>query len=75
MTTIEVANVALRGVDAPQEAREIHSALLDAALELEMAVTLLAEGIDELDGDKFIAASEAMTRGAEHIIRANALLP
>ena len=68
MTTIEVANVALRGVDAPEEAQEIH-------IELEMAVTLMAEGIDELDGDKFIAASEAMTRGTEHITRANALLP
>ena len=40
-----------------------------------MVVTLRAEGIDELDGDKFIAASEAMTRGTEHIIRANAWLP
>ena len=40
-----------------------------------MAVTLRAEGIDELDGDKLIAASEAMTRGTEHITSANALLP
>ena len=40
-----------------------------------MAVTLMAEGIDELDGDKLIAASEAMTRGTEPIIRANAWLP
>ena len=42
-----------------------------------MAVTLRAEGIDELDGDKIIAAaaSEAMARGAEHIASANAWLP
>ena len=40
-----------------------------------MAVTLLTEGIDELDGDKIIAASEAMTRGAEPITSANAWLP
>ena len=29
-----------------------------------MVVTLMAAGIDELDGDKFIAASEAMTPGS-----------
>ena len=40
-----------------------------------MVVTLMAAGIDELDGDKFIAASEAMTRGAEPITSANAWLP
>ena len=40
-----------------------------------MAVTLMAEGIDEFDGDKIIAASEAMARGTEHITRANAWLP
>ena len=40
-----------------------------------MAVTLLTEGIDELDGVQLIAASEAMARGAEPITSANAWLP
>ena len=75
LTTIEVANVALRGIDAPEEAQEIHSALLDAAFELEVVVTLMAEGIDEVDVDKIIAATEAMDRATEHINRATDLLP
>ena len=73
--SVELANAALREVDVPEEALEVHSVLLDAAFELDLMIELMSAAADELDTDKIIAATEAMARAAEHIDRANDMLP
>ena len=73
--SVQVASDALREVDVPEEAREVHSVLLDAAFELDLMIDLMSAAADELDTDKIIAANEAMARAAEHIDRANDMLP
>jgi len=72
---IQLANDALREVNVPKEAGEVHSVLLDAAFELDLMIDLMSAAADELDTDKIIAANEAMARVADHIDRANDLLP
>ncbi len=72
---VQLANGALREVDVPEEAREVHSVLLHAVFELDLMMELMSAAANELDTDKVIAANEAMTRAAEHIDRANDLLP
>jgi hypothetical protein len=75
LANVQVANDVLREVDVPEEAREVHSVLLDAAFELDLMMELMSAAADELDTDKIIAANEAMERAAEYIDRANDLLP
>ena len=74
LATISIANDALREFDVPDDMQDAHSALLDAASELDVMVELMAEGIDEIDANKIVLASEAMERANDHIDRANDFL-
>ena len=71
---IRAANDLVRGLDPPEQFREVHGELLVAAEHFDTMTTLYAEGVDEISAGKLDGAAESLQLGNEAIQRATVLM-
>lgn len=68
----QLCGESIRDLEAPPRLQDIHQDLVQAARHIDRSSTLLSEGIDEINADKFNESTKEMLLGNEYINQATA---